>query len=411
MLNITYNEGKNEDGFYIPLTEANTFINKIADEYDDSFKQITIYGSNEYPLFILKDVRGILDIPRKTFEDNIKKFEKNLEILEKCKVQLITKRKDTEYKQNREDVDMLTKYGVYHAMFISDKPIAQMFRKFVYIILDKLEKEKVVRLEDAQNDLRKQLELEKKAYNKLNDRNLQIEGEIIKMQPIIERHVEYVDIMQDREMFAMTGNQDYKILQLMYEMHATKTPIYIVNPEYVIEKYISIDQKKKNKNESTTKISKKKCLKEKKSDDKIFSSDEEDNIININQLNSTNKLENIDPNYLQELYQKYNILEYDHDWRYCNIQELEDELDNNYYFALHTFKSQSKKNPKHYRKIADIWIIDNKHYNLIIEQFNNYPYSHSSVKKVFNIGWNNIKDIQKTTLVNRLNDLKKKNKD
>ena len=47
--------------YYYPIDKANTFINKICNKYDDTFLNIRVYGTDENPLFIAKDIYAILN--------------------------------------------------------------------------------------------------------------------------------------------------------------------------------------------------------------------------------------------------------------------------------------------------------------------------------------------------------------
>lgn len=255
-----YTQNQNEEGYFIPLENANTFINIIADKYDNSFKEIKVYGSNKYPLFRLSNIRDILDIPRKTFDDNIKNYRENYEILYNCKAQLVDLRKGETSITNR-SIRMLTKFGVNRAMSISNKPIADRFRDFVNIVVHKLETEGEVKL----NDALEKLELEnKKQKLRIEEQKIKIDyqKDVINFKDNQNANLhEYKAIAYDKE--GLNGTKEKNIIiGYFQENYMTRTPLWIVNPNYMIEKYI--DQEKKssdNKNESKEEKEQKKIKK------------------------------------------------------------------------------------------------------------------------------------------------------
>ena len=101
-----------------------TFLLKILDTFDvnNVFKKITIYGSNEYPLFPLENIAEVLNISLLEINNNVKKFEKD-EIFENGQF------------KNKKDITMLTKYGLYHILFTTENKQAKKFREFIYMML------------------------------------------------------------------------------------------------------------------------------------------------------------------------------------------------------------------------------------------------------------------------------------
>lgn len=376
IFNHEYLENKNEDGFYKPLENANTFINKIADDYDSSFKNVVVYGTNEYPLFILKDIRNAIELDEETMRRNIKKFSP-YELLNNCKAQIKTIRNGTEYLQNKNGVYMLTKFGVYRAMFISNKPVAQLFREFVYMVLHQLETDKIAKLEDAQKAIEAR-------YSKMCDeRDALLENNItqkIRLDKL--RAVE--ECLETPEYFTMSGDIDYMNLCAFREVFCTKTPLYIVDDKFVISKYISSEKQA---------INKKTQNREPTVEEIIFG----EVIENEPVKRKRNKLS--DEN-ITELVNKYSLTLYDRDFTEYN--EYDYDVEETMYFHIHPFKSPAEKPAETYKKIATIDVLDKEHYKAMIEKLKSHPIYTTKIKNVFQANYNNIIDIAKTTLNERL---------
>lgn len=250
------------------------------------------------------------------------------------------------------------------------------------------------------------------AYNKLKDENLEQFYHIANISSKMPYYEELNDIFQDRDNFAVTGNPDYKILQLMYEMYANKTIIYVVNPKHILSKFI----KKDKANNSITK--KKKSMRKKKNKIshnivEFFSEDEDEDIndvetINYNIDNTDLFKQNNNTDNLNILYQRYDM-EFDRNepWNQLTMGDLEYNPDQENYMILQAFKSNVTKPLDKYHPVAHIYILDKTHYNefmrALMKRANNTP-----LKKVFNVSWNTIKEIQHSTLVDRLRKIKNK---
>lgn len=364
-----YLEGKNEDEYYVPLQNANTFINQIADKYDSSFKNITVYGTNEYPLFILKDIRSILDIPRQTLEYNIKKYRSH-EILKNCKVQLKIKRGDTTYIQNRDDVIMLTKFGIYHAMFISDKPIAQIFQDFVYIVLHKLEMEKMVKLEDAKKELNKSIE-------KLADER---DSLLVKTHFYREENNRLATLEQQVatvENYTIEGTPENKLVLLLKKKFFQKTPIYIVNPDYVNAKYV-IKRKPRTK----------KVTEKKENSDDVL-------IEQLEQFEEPQEQQSTkDGDFtLEDAIFRYNLLEYQVPYNEVFAQDLRNYADMDFYYYIPAFRSKTERKPEIFQHVGDIEVLDRTHLNAVRDYFDNRKTSITKLKNAYKTNYENIMSV------------------
>jgi prophage antirepressor-like protein len=361
-----YLEGKNEEGYYIPLQNANIFINQIADEYDPTFKNVVVYGTNEYPLFISRDIRDILDIEESVFRRNIKKFRTH-EILKKCKVQLKTKRGDTTYMQNRDDVVMLTKFGIYHAMFISDKPVAQIFQDFVFIVLHKLEMDKMVKLEDAKKELNKSIE-------KLSDER---DSLLVKTHFYREENNRLATLEQQVatvEDYALEGTPEHKLVLLLKKKFFQKTPLYIINPDYVNLKYVI-----------KRKLRTRKAVERKENSDEEF-------LEQFAEPQEPRELQEVkeDELSLEDAIFRYNLLEYELPYNEVYSQDLRNYSDMDFYYYIPAFKSKAERNPEIFHYVGDIEVLDKTHLNAIRNYFNTRKTCVTKVKYAYKTNYENI---------------------
>lgn len=394
----TQNQNVNEEGYFIPLENANTFINVIADKYDNSFKDIKVYGSNKYPLFRSSNIRDILVINRRTFENNIRNYKENYEIVRNCKAQLVDVRDGKPHINNRSDVSMLTKFGLYNALSISNTEIAYKFKEFVHIVLHTLETEGEVKL----NDALEKLELEnKKQKLRIEEQKIKIDyqKDVINFKDNQNANLhEYKAIAYDKE--GLNGTKEKNIIiGYFQENYMTRTPLWIVNPNYMIEKYI--DQEKKssdNKNESKEEKEQKK-IKKVRNDSAVEGLRYEGYQIIFNK----NKVDFDVTNLMRD----NNLPEYqdDKDWNDYNVTDIQN-IPYDLYFNIQTFKSNTIKNSNNYHKLQDIFILDENHYDTIMARITKEDDFKTPVKKVFKIDYDSIKDIVETTLAERLQELK-----
>jgi hypothetical protein len=344
-----YLEGKDSEGYFVPLQDANTFINQICDNYDPSFRDITVYGSNEYPLFVLKDIREVLKIPRKTLEDNVNKFE-DYEILKNQAVKIETRRGESVFMQKKEKVNMLTKFGVYAAMFISNSNIGKVFKKFIYIVLDKLEMDKVVKLEDAQKALHKSIEKLADERDTLLVRNHYYREDNARLRTI-------EDCTSTKEAFAIDGTPEYKIVCLMKNKFFHKTPIYIVNPDYVNAKYSAKPKRRKS---------------EKKPRD-----DSADELVSFDEKEETTTES------LEDVIDQYDLLQYEIPYNEIFPGDLAQYPDMEFYIHLPSFRSKAEKKPEVYQYVGDIQVLNKEHLLAVKAYYDTDKFHTTKMKHVY----------------------------
>lgn len=371
MLEYNFDIGKDEESYYIPIKNSNTFISKVITELKvcesfqqlnadenlqlkvcESFQQMTIYGSNEFPLFTLKSVRDMLDIPRKTLEDQIRNYRSH-QVIRGCKVKIQKKYKEGDvFLTKINSMILLTKHGLYRAMFISDTPIAHAFQDFVSIILVKLEKNGEVKLQEAIDATRQQL-------HKVEDERDKLLEKTLSQSYHLTRYQNLDDCLTDRETFAMSGNLDYKNLCAFKEVCCTKIPIYIVREKYMRDKYTK--NKKKNKEEK-----------------------------DIDSLEADFEIKH--GGGYSKIFNDYDI---------CDLEN--DEL----YYFIPIHKSKAVKNPGDYHLVAHIYVYDGEHHKAILERFNNDESSKTLARGIYRTYYSSILDVVKVTLNDRLYKIQK----
>lgn len=371
-----YTEGKDNEGYYIPQEKINTFIHQIIGEYDNSFEGIVVYGTENYPLFILRDIRNILGIPRKTVEDNIKKFREH-EVLQNCKVIVKSTRNGKEYLQKQQNTYMLTKFGLYHLMFISNKPIVHPFQDFVSIVLHKLEQDKIVELEEARELLKVSLDKVTKDRDELLVTNHFMKKEFDTLLPL-------KDMCADKEDFGMDGNPEYKTLLYCREFHCHKIPLYIVRDSYVNSKYI------KKATASTSAIKK---VSKKKSGKGPTNTSELESMLDLD-CESDLQLES-------ESQSDFEMITYE-----IPFDELPTEMqynkDTEFYFHIPPFKSKAEKAPETYMRIGFLHVENKEHLDYIKKTMNDDKPSVTKIKDVFATTHETIYSVLNTWLSNKL---------
>lgn len=109
---------------------------------------IEIYGTYEQPLFKAKDIGDLLDI---------KKIRKTIENLDdECKIKINAPTGGVG--NNNSDTWFLTEDGIYEVLFISKKPIAKEFKKWVRQIIKDIRINSNKQLHENNQQLQKQLE-------------------------------------------------------------------------------------------------------------------------------------------------------------------------------------------------------------------------------------------------------------
>jgi prophage antirepressor-like protein len=384
MLKYNFEQGKDFEGYYTPIKNTDTFISMIIEEFklDDSFKELTIYGSDKYPLFPLKTVRKFLDIPKSTLEDIVKKYRSN-QIIRNSRIKIRKVNKNgEEYLEKNSKATLLTKYGLYRTMFISDKPEAHAFQDFVFIVLDKLEEDGKVELKDA-------LEAARMYSYKVEDERDQLLEKNLTQRYHLQKYKGLDECLADKRTFTISGDIDYMNLCLLKKLYLTELPVYITNDKYVISKYQTTEKKRPSKPKEPE---------VKTMEDVIFGDEEKKEPAPT----SSSSIKRLSPEETRALADKYDLVEYDREFE--EFEQYDFDTEETYYFTIHTFKTTTKKNPDVYRKIGSIDILDRAHYRAVVDKLNASNIYKTLAKGVYQASYDNIVDAAKTALNERLYD-------
>lgn len=221
--------------YYYPIEKANTFINRICDKYDNTFQKIRVYGTNENPLFVARDVYMILN--EIDDDKNLSKITKDYDIEEGEFTELIKncplmvyrdKDKTGTLSLMKSKVNVFTKYGVYRMMFSSKNKIAKVFRKFVYIVLKELEMKGEVKLIEAQEKLRNEMDMRhQKDLKKINTLSI-INADLSRDAQEVQRLKELIHPDHLGEF-----DPDSSGLNVYEKQFGKKSIVYLVRDEYV----------------------------------------------------------------------------------------------------------------------------------------------------------------------------------
>ena len=150
---------------YEEIKHATSIIDLIARDTNSVFTGFKIYGSIDKPLYPVNDIAQLLEI--KNVDSVIKQFQSS-----ECIVaQISNGDKST-------NVRLLTEHGLYRFLFINNTPVGEIFRAFVYKVLDELRIQRVVHLDAVQAEMKKEFSAEIKRateYLQLKIQNLEIE--------------------------------------------------------------------------------------------------------------------------------------------------------------------------------------------------------------------------------------------
>lgn len=161
---------------YNEVKEVHNIIDFVASNTSQLFSVLKIYGSVKTPLYSSLDIAKILEI--KNIDGILKQFT-----IREC----INARTDNSDKPIR----LLTEHGLYRILFMNNTPLGEIFREFVYMVLDKLKDEGEVKLIDVQKNMQTEFADEiKKATDYLKQRIENLEVEILSASKILRRNTE-----------------------------------------------------------------------------------------------------------------------------------------------------------------------------------------------------------------------------
>lgn len=128
---------------YEELKDTKSIIDLVAKNTNTSFAILKIYGSTEIPLYSAHEIAQLIEI--KNIDRELKHFGPRECVYAKVR----------DANGSEKAMKLLTEHGLYRIMFINRTPVGEVFREFVYMVLDKLKSQRIVQLENVQDDMKK----------------------------------------------------------------------------------------------------------------------------------------------------------------------------------------------------------------------------------------------------------------
>lgn len=347
------------------IEDADLFINKIIGNYNDTFKIVKIYGTNECPLFVPSEIRDILEVPSTTFENKMKKLRENKHYLQ-CNYIETYIANGVKKNRTQNSKKLLTKFGLHRIIYISSGEVAELFTEFIDVILSELEKK-------GKADLEESLQKYKKMIDKLIDEKKEITEHNANLTSIYNQ-TKVKELLEDDKEYS-----DYGI-DKKYTM-----AIELYNEKYLIPLYF-VDYKTELKELLETKlmpkikklVNKKSTKKSKESDSEIedLQENKETTKSKVKKQFDDNEVQNIIDFILDFINDGENILELSGDDMLKGLMEyygLNDGEDNIYPGDTSMFEDESKNHvycikptktkaeKKTYMKIGDLFIANKVH--------------------------------------------------
>ncbi len=135
---------------------ASTIVNMIANT-NPLYSAFKIYGDADNQYYLASEMASLVQI--NNIDNILKNWSPDEYIVAKVE-------------NSNKPVKFLTDHGLYRILFMNGTPVGDAFRHFVYVVLDKLKRDHIVRLTDAQEEMRKSFALE--LHNATNYLNLKI---------------------------------------------------------------------------------------------------------------------------------------------------------------------------------------------------------------------------------------------
>ena len=187
---------------YEEVKEASPLIQFAAQQTKPLFGALKIYGTKQFPLYNAHEIGILLEIK------NIDRVLKNYTSRE-C---ITAKIKTNENNNENKPIRLLTRHGMYRIMFENQGILGDIFREFVYMVLDKLSDDGAVQLKQIQTDMQAQFSDEiKKATDYLQIRIQNLEHEVLASSRITRRATE---IMHNKEQEVGRLTQESQSLQM-----------------------------------------------------------------------------------------------------------------------------------------------------------------------------------------------------
>lgn len=158
---------------YEEIKSASSIVEFVANNTNPLYSSLKIYGSVEMPLYSATEVAKLLEIDK---VDNVVKHFTNRE----CIYANVPSINGT--------ARLLTEHGLYRLLFINNTPVGEVFREFVYMVLDQLKTYKTVHLDSVQDSMRKQFSAEiQQATKYLQEKVQQLELEVLANSKTLRR--------------------------------------------------------------------------------------------------------------------------------------------------------------------------------------------------------------------------------
>ncbi len=140
-----------------------------------------------------------------------------------------------------------------------------------------------------------------------------------------------------KEAFAIDGTPEHKHYCLLVNMFFHKTPVYIVNADYVNAKYMIKPKRRRSEKKSRE-----------NSHEDLVSPDEKE-----------------EPEDLADVVEQYDLLEYEIPYNEIFPGDLEHYSGLEFYIHLPSFKSKAEKKPEIYQYVGDIQVLNKEHLNSV----------------------------------------------
>jgi hypothetical protein len=360
---------------YQSVDILNTFIGEIAVEHDSELLKIKAYGDPEQikkdkgkcyePLFYSNDVHEYLFSTVKNAERYFKDYD-DTEKHNDVWVHLSQTNKQGTVYSKSQSCRMLTKFGLYRAFIsVPKKAGALVFKQFVWLVMDKLERDRTVEFMQVKEDL----DAEHERVGALERVNFEQSHEI-------KNHADIEDIFENAE---LQGKNEQKMFHLMQKKFLKPISIYVVSTEFMTTKKAN-----KRRNPKKGKKSKIPPVKKGKAGFELFGlSESDDDNSNDEKSDDTDGLE--------------------YDYHRCNKYNLEADPNAEYYFFIPIWPAkainQSQTKRGIFKYAFDIHIENRDHYTYMLDLITNKD-SATDVSGVLKTTYSSIREYSQCAFIN-----------
>ncbi len=227
--------------------------------------------------------------------------------------------------------------------------------KYIIAHFIQCEKDYLRALKQTKEENEAELQILREKVNNFDSRLVKITNErdnlIVKNHFYRENNSRFKSIeyhTSTKEDFAMDGTPEHKLVCLMKKKFFYKTPIYLVNPDFVNDKYVLKSKRQRQYNKFEKKIKDELF-------DELVSPDEKDKIL-------TESLEGeID---------KFEPLQYEILYNEIFPGDLLQYSDMEFYFYIPSFKSKVEKKPEVYQFVGEIQVLNKEHLSYVKNYLN-----------------------------------------